>query len=138
MYGLKETNIFINNNDTIESEVINLEPINELYVHCSGVTSYNTSGLFSSDILAAQNINSSHNKYSIKANMKNFSNQRNIIFSITDFDNELIDLNGNNWEITICLFKYEESFIEKLKMVIDYEVMKDQIKEKDYDIVQNY
>jgi hypothetical protein len=138
MYGLKEVNIFVGDNDFLESEIINLKPINELYVHCSGVTSFNTAGLFSSDILAAQNINSSHNKFSIKSNMKNYNNQKNIIFSITDFDNELIDLNGNNWEITICLFKYEETFIDKLKMVIDYQVMKDQINEKEYGIVQNY
>lgn len=139
MYGLQSLNIFINN-DTLKTGIINLNPIDQLYVHCSGVTSYNTSGLFSSDIIASLNIGQINQSFSLKGNMKRFSGQKNIIFSITDFDNELIDLNGNNWEMTLCLFKYEESFIEKLKLLIDYEVMKDQINnnENNYGVVQNY
>ena len=148
MYGLGEINNFING--SLLTSSINLTPISTLYVHSSACTSFNNSGIQSSDIVASLNIvggnTSSLNplgintsaSYSLKGNMKHFSGQKSVTFSITDFDNELIDLNGNNWDIQICLFKYEEILIEKFKLYIEYELIKDHVKENEYGIVQNY
>ena len=149
LYGLREVNNFVNGE--IISETINLAPISSLYVHCSGCVSYNNGGIDSSDIVASLNIVGGNvsdlNKlglrtfasYELKANMKRFSRTKNMLLSITDFDNEIIDLNNNNWDIQICIFRYEEILYDKWLLYIDYELTKDHIAAKDhYGIVQSY
>jgi hypothetical protein len=150
MYGMSQNNTFFNNS-LVTKLPINLTPISTLYVHSSACTSFNNGGIFSSDIIASLNIIGGNvssvnpiglrtdTMFSLKGNMKVFSGQKNVTFTITDFDNEIIDLNGNNWDIQICLFKYEEEWISKWALYIEYELMKDHIKENnEYGIIQNY
>lgn len=117
-YGLNETNEFIGNE--LNSTIISKTPIDEIFINSNCVLGFNTTSIASSLIAVFDLKNNQMQQYDILTASKPFGKTKRLTFTLSDFDGDLIDLNNKHWYFELQLFHYDENFLEKMKLFIDY------------------
>lgn len=117
IYGLNKTNNFVS---SLSGYSMNLNPISSIFIHSNICSSYNTSGLNVSDIIASVDVKSCGTtvQYDMYHNMKQFTGQKNAKFYLSDFDNYYLDISNNDWIMTINLYRYQELWLDRLNHFI--------------------
>lgn len=130
-FGISGTIQFI---DSFQTNMLTLSPIDMIFVNSNAVLNYNTNTIGAS-ILTVFDLNDGDYQPMQQTDLltasKPFNNIKRLQFILTDFDNDVITLEGNkHWWMEIQLFYYNEDYIEKQKMFIDLKTF-DLLKQKE-------
>lgn len=129
LLGLKDENIFANGT-LLQSTIINLNPLNLLYLTSTICTSEFNQQSTGCNILTTINAAGTdcytyiQQTYDTVANMKKYNNKSVFDFQIRDYQNNIIPLNGIDFNFSLTLFTYNTTIYDKLSIFMDLLTLK--------------
>lgn len=110
------------------TKMMTLSPIDIIFVNSNAVLNYNTNTISASILTVFDLHGQSMQQNDILSASKAFNSVKKLQFILTDFDNDIVNLEGNkHWWMEMQLFYYNEDYIEKQKIYIDlrtFDIMK--------------